>query len=272
MEFRRKALENLRQPDDLDSPVRLARPRAWLVLSVAAVILAGGLVWSYNGSLARSVDVPGLLTHPQGVSKVESPQSGMVSNVYVDTGAVVTKGAPVLSLVEPQGETQIIRAPFSGRAIALLVANGQYVQAGATFMTVERTDAKNDRLVAVLFASATKAGQLKPGDKVDMDVSSAPSQAFGLMRGKITSIDPFPQTEQQVLDFLGGNQLMANQLLNKGGPVRIFVDLQPDSKLPSGFKWTTASGPPFRINSWTQVTGIGRLPGERPIDWLLPKK
>lgn len=272
MEFRRKALENLRQPDELDSPVRLARPRAWLVLSVAAVILAGGLVWAYQGRLARSVDVPGILTHPQGVSKVESPQSGMVSNVFVDTGTVVTKGAPVLSLVDAQGATQIIRAPFSGRAIALLVGNGQYVNAGATFMTVERTDTKNDRLVAVLFASATKAGQLRIGDKVDMDVSSAPSQAFGLMRGKITAMDAFPQTEQQVLDFLGGNQLLANQLLNKGGPVRITVDLEPDSKLLSGYKWTTASGPPFRINSWTQVTGIGRLPGERPIDWLLPKK
>ncbi|OIK25993.1 HlyD family efflux transporter periplasmic adaptor subunit [Streptomyces malaysiense] len=271
MEFRRKALENLRRPDDLDSPVRLARPRAWMVLALVAAILAGGLVWSYQGELARSVDVPGILTHPQGVSKVESPQSGMVSNVYVDVGAVVAKGAPVLSLVEPQGGTQVVRAPFAGRAIALLVADGQYVSAGATFMTVERTDGKNDRMVAVLFAPAAKAGMLKVGDRVDMDVASAPAQAFGLLRGKVTAVDPFPQTEQQILDFLGGNQLLATQLLSKGGPVRITVDLEPDAKLSSGYRWTTASGPPFRINSWTQVTGIGRLPGERPIDWLLPK-
>lgn len=271
MEFRRKALENLRQPDDLDSPVRLARPRAWAVLAVVGAILAGGLVWSFNGALARSVDVPGILTHPLGVSKVQSPQSGMVSNVLVDTGALVTKGAPVLSLVDAQGQTHTVQAPFSGRAIALLVGSGQYVAAGATFMTVERTDAKNDRMVAMLFASATKAGMLRVGDKVDMDVASAPAQAFGLMRGTVTAMDAFPQTEQQVLDFLGGNQLLATQLLNKGGPIRITVDLQPDTAVSSGYRWTTASGPPFRINSWTQVTGIGRLPGERPIDWLLPK-
>jgi multidrug efflux pump subunit AcrA (membrane-fusion protein) len=270
MEFRRKALENLREPDDLDSPMRLARPRAWGVLAVVAVIIIGGLVWSFNGHLARSVNVPGILTHPLGVSEVESPQSGTVSNVFVDTGATVTKGSPVLSLVDAQGKTQTVRAPFSGRAIALLVGNGQFVNAGATFMTVERTDSKNDRLVAVLFAPADKAGQLRIGDKVDMDVASAPAAAFGMMRGKVTSMDQFPQTEQQVQDFLGGNKLLASQLLDKGGPVRITVDLETDSKLPSGFRWTSADGPPFRINSWTQVNAFGHLPGERPIDWLLP--
>jgi multidrug efflux pump subunit AcrA (membrane-fusion protein) len=271
MEFRRKALENLRAPDDLDSPVRLARPRAWAVLALVGAFIVGGLVWSFNGQLPRSVQVPGILTHPGGVSKVESPQSGMVSNVFVDTGKAVTKGAPVLSLVDAEGATQTVRAPFSGRAIALLVDNGQYVAAGATFMTVERTDTKNDRLVAVLFAPAAKAGMLQIGDEVDMDVASAPAQAFGLMRGQIAAMDPFPQTKQQVLNFLGGDQLLATQLLDKGGPVRITVDLERDAQLSSGYRWTTASGPPFRINSWTQVTGLGRLPGERPIDWLLPR-
>ncbi|WNE95208.1 HlyD family efflux transporter periplasmic adaptor subunit [Streptomyces luomodiensis] len=271
MEFRRKALENLRQPDDLDSPVRLTRPRAWAVLAVVGAIIVGGLVWSFNGELARSVSVPGILTHPLGVSKVESPQSGTVSNVFVDTGDVVTKGARVLSLVDAEGATKTVRAPFSGRAIALLVGNGQYVAAGATFMTVERTDGKNDRMVAVLFAPADKAGLLKIGDRVDMDVASAPAQAFGLMRGRVTAMDPFPQTEQQVQDFLGGNKLLATQLLEQGGPIRITVDPDRDADVPSGYRWTTTSGPPFRINSWTQVSAIGRLPGERPIDWLLPR-
>lgn len=271
MEFRRKALENLRQPDDLDSPVRLARPRAWAVLAVVAMIIAGGLVWSFNGKLTRSVDVPGILTHSLGVSKVESPQSGTVSNVLVDTGNTVSKGDPVLSVVDAQGVTKTVRAPFSGRTIALLVGNGQYVTAGATFMTVERTDGENDRMVAVLFAPADKAGLLRKGDRVDMGVASAPAQAFGLMRGRVTAMDQFPQTEQQVQDFLGGNKLLATELLDKGGPIRITVDLDRDADVPSGYRWTTTSGPPFRINSWTQVSGIGRLPGERPIDWLLPQ-
>lgn len=271
MEFRRKALENLRQPDDLDSPVRLARPRAWAVLAVVGAIIVAGLVWSFNGELPRSVDVPGILTHPQGVTEVRSPQSGTVSNVLVGTGKTVAKGDPVLSLVDAQGVAKTVQAPFSGLTIALLVGSGQYVAAGATFMTVERTDGANDRLVAVLFAPAEKAGLLRIGDRVDMDVASAPAQAFGLMRGRVSAMDQYPQTEEQVVDFLGGNKLLATQLLDKGGPVRITVDLDRDTRMRSGYRWTTASGPPFRLNSWTQVTGIGRLSGERPIDWLLPR-
>ncbi|MDI5973538.1 HlyD family efflux transporter periplasmic adaptor subunit [Streptomyces sp. SL13] len=271
MEFRRNALENLRQPDDLDSPVRLARPRAWAVLAVVGAIIVGGLVWSLNGELARSVTVPGVLTYPMGVSKVVSPSSGTVAKVFVSTGKTVSKGAPVLSVVDAHGVATTVEAPFSGPVVALLTGSGQYVTAGTAVMTVEQTDGPDDPLVAVLFAPADKAALLAVDDRVDLDVASAPAAAFGLMRGRVSAMERFPQTGQQVRDFVGGDELLATRLLGKGDPVRITVRLDRDTSLRSGYRWTTASGPAFRITPWTQVSAICQLPGERPIDWLLPR-
>jgi multidrug efflux pump subunit AcrA (membrane-fusion protein) len=113
MEFRRKALENLRAPDDLDSPVRLARPRAWAVLAVLAMLITAGTVWAVAGTLDRKVAAPGLLTHPLGVSRVQSPQGGLVSDIFVSSANMVPKGTPVLSVVTPRA-----RPRSSGRRSA----------------------------------------------------------------------------------------------------------------------------------------------------------
>ncbi|MYW03572.1 HlyD family efflux transporter periplasmic adaptor subunit [Streptomyces sp. SID3343] len=270
MNFRREALEALKAPEDLDAPIRLVRPRAWALLVALALLVSCTAAWSVTGTLPRKVKVPGILTHPLGVSRVQSPQTGLVSNLFVDSATLVPKGTPVLSVVDQQGATQIVRAPFAGRVIGLLVSSGQYISAGTTFMTVERTDANDDRLLATLFVSPRSAGMLRQGGQVDVSVQSAPSQAFGLLRGRITAIDQFPYTEQQVADFLGGNQQAAARLMSNGSVVRITVDLDTDPRTLSGYRWSNKAGPPFRIDSQTPVTGFARLPGESPIDWLLP--
>ena len=46
MQFRQKAMAKLHSPEELDVPLRFARPQGWLVLAVlGAVVLAGG-VWA----------------------------------------------------------------------------------------------------------------------------------------------------------------------------------------------------------------------------------
>lgn len=270
MDFRRKALERLRAPDELDTAISQAKPRAWIVLAVIAVLLAGGAVWAVTGELARTVSAPGLLTHTLGVSPVQSPRSGVVVSVFAESDSQVPAGAPVMSIVADSGRTETIRAPFSGRVIGVLVTGGQYIAVGTTFMTIERTDNPGDRMVAVLFVDAANATFMQMGDVVDISVQSAPSQAFGVLRGSVTSIESFPQSRKQVVDFLGGNEALADTFTTHGPTVAVQVDLQPDPGTASGYRWSSQLGPPFRIDSQTVLTGYVRLPGERPIDWVLP--
>lgn len=40
MQFRQQALAKLQSPEELDLPVRFARPQGWLVLSVTLIAMA----------------------------------------------------------------------------------------------------------------------------------------------------------------------------------------------------------------------------------------
>jgi hypothetical protein len=270
VDFRRKALDSLRAPDDLDSPVRLARPQGWIALLVVAAVMAAGVVWCCIGVVPRTVAGSGILTYPQGVSALQGPYAGNIGTIFSETDTIVPAGTPVMSVISPGGVTQLVRAPFAGIVTNVLVTSGQFVNPGTTLMDIERTDAPGSELVARVYVPAAQAVDLQPGDTVALNVSSAPSQAFGVLRGTVISVDAFPETPQQILDFLGGNSLLGSSFLSNGDPIGVNVSLRTNASTVSGFQWSTKSGPPFQLESQTLVTASIAIPGERPIHWVLP--
>lgn len=270
MDFRRKALDSLRAPDDLDTPVRLARPQAWVALVVLAAVMSAGVIWCCFGVVPRTVTGTGILTHPLGVSALQGSYTGEVSDIFAQADSIVPAGTPVISIVSPGGATQLVRSPFPGIVTNVLVSTGQYVTPGETLLDIERTDAPGDRLLARIYVPASQAIDLQPGDAVSMNVSSAPAQAFGVLRGTVTSVDAYPETRQQILEFLGGNELLGNQFLTNGDPIGVTVDLKVRAGTVSGFQWSTKTGPPFQLESQTVVSAQISLPGEKPITWVLP--
>lgn len=270
MDFRRKALDSLRAPDDLDSPVRLARPQAWVALLVLVAVMSAGVAWCCYGKVPRSVSGSGLLTYPLGVSVLQGSYTGDVSTIFALPDTVVPSGTPVMSIVSPAGAAELVRTPFAGVVTSVLVTTGQYVTPGTTLLDIERTDALSNQMMARVYVPAAQAVDLQPGDQVSLNVAAAPAQAFGVLRGTVTSVDAFPETRQQVLDFLGGNELLGSQFLSAGDPIGVNVSLTADQATISGFRWSTKAGPPFELQSQTLVKASIALPGERPITWVLP--
>jgi hypothetical protein len=52
VQFRQQALARLQSSEELDLPVRLARPQGWLVLSVTVIAMAAASVWAVTGSVS----------------------------------------------------------------------------------------------------------------------------------------------------------------------------------------------------------------------------
>ena len=73
MQFRQQALAKLQSPEELDLPVRFARPQGWLVLSVTVVAMAAASVWAVTGSVTSTVSAPAIITHGQGSYLLQSP-------------------------------------------------------------------------------------------------------------------------------------------------------------------------------------------------------
>ncbi|QHC22523.1 HlyD family efflux transporter periplasmic adaptor subunit [Streptomyces sp. GS7] len=268
MQFRQQALSKLQSPEELDLPVRFARPQGWLVLIVTVLVMAGAAVWAFAGTVSSTLGAPAILTHGQGSYVLQSPVAGQVTSVLAEEGKQVAANAPVVKVRTAQGTTTVVRAIAAGRLTTLSATIGSVVTTGADLASVEKTAGAGDRLTATLYVPADSAATLPLGAAVDLSVQSAPTQQYGVLRGKIAAIGRNTQTRQRISAFLGSDQL-GQQFSQHGQPVAVLVTLDT-AHTASGYAWSTSDGPPFALDSMTQATGAVHLAAQHPIDWLLP--
>ncbi|MFI7382165.1 HlyD family efflux transporter periplasmic adaptor subunit [Streptomyces sp. NPDC049813] len=266
MQFRQQALSKLQSPEELDLPVRLARPQGVLALAVTVVVMAAACVWAVTGSVSSTLQASGILTYGQGSYVLQTPVTGQVTGVYVQEGQRVRADAPLLKIRTEQGD-RVVRAIDAGRVTALVARIGAVVTTGADVATLEKTASAHDPLLAMLYVPATGAGGVPAGAPVDLTVPAA--QDHGVLRGKVKAVGRGAQTRRQVTDFLGDGELAA-QFTKGGTRVPVLVQLTKDAATKSGYAWSTADGPPFPLTSMTLASGAVHLAEQRPIDWLLP--
>ncbi|MEU0110425.1 HlyD family efflux transporter periplasmic adaptor subunit [Streptomyces sp. NPDC006251] len=268
MQFRQQALAKLQSPEELDLPVRFARPQGWFVLSVTVVAMAAASVWAVTGSVTSTVSAPAILTHGQGSYVLQSPVAGQVTAVLAKQGQRVPAGSPVLKVRTAKGET-VVRTLDAGRVSALAASVGQIIQTGADVAAVEKVARAQDPLYATVYVPAENAASIPDDAAVDLTVQSVPTQEYGVLRGHVKSVDRSAQSPQQISAFLGDSQL-GEQFTKKGRPVAVTVRLDRSSATKSGYAWSSADGPPYKLTSMTLATGSIRLADQHPVDWLLP--
>ncbi|MFC8427804.1 HlyD family efflux transporter periplasmic adaptor subunit [Streptomyces sp. NPDC057253] len=268
MQFRQQALAKLQSPEELDLPVRFARPQGWLVMSVTVVVMAAASVWAVTGSVASTVSAPAILTHGQGSYILQSPVAGQVTQVIAKEGTQLPADSPVLKVRTADGDT-VVRTVAAGRVTALAATIGQIISTGANVAAVEKVAHASDPLYATVYVPAGNAASIPEDAPVDLTVSSVPTQEYGVLRGHVKSVDRSAQSAQQIAAFLGDSQL-GEQFTKDGRPVAVLVKLDRSKGTKSGFKWSSAEGPPFALTSMTVASGSIRLADQRPVDWLLP--
>lgn len=94
MQFRQQALSKLQSPEQLDLPVRFARPQGLLVLCVTVLVMAAACFWAVTGSVASTLDAPGVLTHARGSYLLQSPVAGQITEVLADEGETLPRDSP----------------------------------------------------------------------------------------------------------------------------------------------------------------------------------
>jgi 3-methylcrotonyl-CoA carboxylase alpha subunit len=67
---------------------------------------------------------------------LEAPMPGMVLKLYVESGAVVEKGAPLL-ILEAMKMEHTLTAPRAGKVAAVNCREGEMVQPGVELITIE---------------------------------------------------------------------------------------------------------------------------------------
>ncbi|GGP63760.1 HlyD family efflux transporter periplasmic adaptor subunit [Streptomyces melanogenes] len=268
MQFRQQALSKLQSPEELDLPVRFARPQGRLVLAVTVAVMAAACFWAFTGSVSSTLSAPGILTHAQGSYVLQSPVAGQVTGVLAKEGQALPAGAPLLKVRTEHGD-RVVHAIAAGRLTALRAAIGAVVATGADVASVERTGGADDPLMAMLYVPGDGGASVRVGAPVDLTVQSVPSGRYGVLRGRVAAVGRSAQTRERIAAFLGDAQL-GEQFSRHGRPVAVLVELDRSAATRSGYRWSSAQGPPYAVDSMTPATGSVHLADQRPLDWLLP--
>ncbi|WP_460071945.1 HlyD family efflux transporter periplasmic adaptor subunit [Streptomyces sp. YKOK-I1] len=268
MQFRQQALTKLQSPEELDLPVRFARPQGRLVLAVTVAVMAAASGWAVTGSVATTVSAPAVLTHGEGSYILQSPAAGQVTAVLAKEGERLPADSPVLKVRTADGEA-VVRTVAAGRITALAASLGQIIATGANVAAVEKVADADDPLYATVYVPAGSAASIPEDAAVDLTVQTVPAQEYGVLRGHVKSVDRTAQSAQQISAFLGDSGL-GEQFTEDGRPVAVLVRLDKSASTKSGYRWSSADGPPYELSSLTMATGAIRLADQRPVDWLLP--
>ncbi|MFG3116175.1 HlyD family efflux transporter periplasmic adaptor subunit [Streptomyces sp. NPDC048197] len=268
MQFRQQALSKLQSPEEIDLPVRFARPQGLLVLIVTVLCLLAAAVWAVTGTVSSTLTAPGILTHGQGSYVLQSPVAGQVTAVLAQEGRQVAAGAPVLKVRTARG-TAVVRAIAAGRLTSMVATIGSVVTTGADVASVERVAHAGDPLTATLYVPAENGASVPVGASVDLTVQSVPNQQYGVLRGRVKAVGRTAQTRQRIGAYLGSSQL-GEQFSKAGPPVAVLVQLDRAPGNRSGYAWSTSDGPPYTVDSMTLASGAVHLAAQHPIDWLLP--
>ncbi|HMA34280.1 MAG TPA: hypothetical protein VKY74_07330, partial [Chloroflexia bacterium] len=113
------------------------------------------------------------------------------------------------------------------------------------------------------------AKNLAPNMSVRVALATVQKADYGLLLGTVRSVDQLP-LEAQAMRTIVGNSTFADELTADGALIKVVVSLQKNPANPSGYQWTSRTGPPLRPQTGTLCTATVTLQEPHPISLLFP--
>ena len=250
----------------LDRRLHVTTTKTWMVFIAVIVLLAVALVWAIFGSTPTEVKGQSMLLPPNGLYEVGVDTGGFVTDLLVKNGDHVEKGQALARLRQRDGQVEEIEAPVGGEVATILVKPGSYNAVGTPVITLL---ADGDELIGVVYVPAQEGKVVRKGMRVFVSPSTASSAQYGSMLGNVLSVSTLPASPARIRLNLGENADLL-KFLTRGVPVlEIAVELERDPSTPSGYKWSSGSGPPFTISAATLGTATIVVAERSPASQIL---
>jgi HlyD family secretion protein len=159
----------------------------------------------------------------------------------------------------------VVKSPYRGRVLELLVDAGALVQAGQSLISVDLPDQELDCYLFVPLAGK----RIQPGMQTRVIPAGVAWEEYGYIVATVRSVSEAP-VSPAAMDLFLHNETLTRQFSAQGGAYLVQVDLAEDAATPSGFKWTSRSGPPLRFGSGSLVTASVTVRDQAPITLVIP--
>jgi HlyD family secretion protein len=143
-----------------------------------------------------------------------------------------------------------IQSTVEGHVIELRHRAGDFVRNGEVIATLE---APSSSIEPVVYVGSGFGKRVKPGMEAQVSPTTVRREEYGFMKGSVQIAGEYPVTEDAVKSVTGNDQLV-KELLASGTKIEVHIGLQPNAATPSGYAWSSSSGPPFKIDGGTRVS------------------
>jgi hypothetical protein len=212
----------------LDVVATTTNTRGWIALVTMALVVLGGVVWAFVGTIPQQIQAQGVLSSRSAVFTVVSGYAGAVT-VNVSAGQDLAAGATAATVMPfgaPAGTKPTpVKVPVAGQVQDILVRQGQGVAPQDSILVVipSNDTTVDDKIVTYL--SADDAANFKLGATVQVELIDPATSAPAGTAATVTAVAQAPSTDQAIVATLKSEQL-AKSVLDKGNGAGYRVDLQ----------------------------------------------
>lgn len=154
----------------------------------------------------------------------------------------------------------------AGRVIELKKNVGDQVRTGEVIAVLEPLEGD---LQPVIFVNSKLAKQIRPDMETQVSPTSVKKEEFGFMKAKVSTVSDFPITPEGAQAIVA-NAALVRELLGAEAKVEMRAALIPNANTPSGYQWSSSSGPPFRIAGGSRISVSVVVDRKPPITYVLP--
>ena len=141
-----------------------------------------------------------------------------------------------------QGVAEDIYSDYDGIVDEVMVNVGTMITAGTPICSVRMTQNRED-LTGLLYIPVDKGKRVEPGMTIQLAPNGADISQTGSLIGVVRSVSQYPMTMQGIRQHLGNDQLAQWIIQSQNSSVmEVIFDLVKDPDSESGYLWTSQSG------------------------------
>jgi len=147
---------------------------------------------------------------------------------------------------------------------------GDLLEPGEVLVSLERSDGGGG-LEVLLYVDSLEGKRVTPGMEVQIEPSVTHKERHGFLLGKVKAVESYPSTRQGMLRVLKNEALVSAFLAETSGtPIAVRAELVRDASTPTGYRWSSLSGPELMLSSGTRCLGYVTTSRQRPIALVSP--
>lgn len=177
----------------------------------------------------------------------------------------------VTTLNERIRRTGAVVSPFNGRVVEAKANTGQVVSRGGPLLTLVRSDVPGTEaggLVGLIYVGAQDGKKLQPGMTVELSPATAPQQEYGYLVGRVVRVADTPASSAGMLRTLQNDALVNEFQRNQRTLFEVNILMERDER--GELRWSAGNGPPFTIEGGTPVAMQATVRNVRMISLGLP--